>query len=568
MMSRDQGIKDGRIKRRLFKAGLFKVGLFKVGLFKAESFKTGLFKTERCKAELLKTRCMRGGRLIGSIVLVGCLSSRALAEPLPALNVNLAETSISGISSGAFMAVQWHAAYADSVVGIGVFAGGPYQCAAGGVYQALNVCMAGHANADQSYQALMKAAEAGNVADPALMRDDRVWLYSGYNDGVVKQGTMDALDAYYRRLVAPGNVYYKDNQDAGHAQITQHFGQDCAVTGGDFINDCDLDGAGLLLQHIYGTLNPKQDTNSTDEDGLSGRIIEFSQHDYLASYDVSLSSMAETGYAYMPAVCEQESCRLHIALHGCLQYAERIGDDFYRHAGYNAWADTNHLVVLYPQTEASDLSPMNPKGCWDWWGYTGHQFASRQGLQMAAIWAMAERLAAEPDQADSTAQMTASQATVPAATATSVELVAANSSDDETSFHWRNDPQQHYQLSRAQTADGPYHTITPAPIKGGSYADSGLAPETSYFYRLNVVGQSDYSQTRISTGPAAPACDPYFGSTAEHVAGMRATVAWGWTYALGSGDSLGIYSLSNDVNLIRTKPLFYQEAVCPSNGAR
>ncbi|ODC03489.1 hypothetical protein BFW38_07955 [Terasakiispira papahanaumokuakeensis] len=514
----------------------------------------------------------RGRALIGAFLFTGLLPGFAFANPLPALNVDLENTSISGISSGAFMAVQWHAAYADSVVGIGVFAGGPYQCAKGGVYQALNVCMAGHANADQSYQALMQAAQKGDIADPAEMRDDRVWLYSGYNDGVVKQGTMDALDTYYRRLVAPGHVYYKDNQDAGHAQITQHFGQECAVTGGDFINDCDLDGAGLLLQHIYGTLNPKPVESSADDEGLSGRIIEFSQYEYLSSYDVSLSSMAETGYAYVPAACEQASCRLHIALHGCLQYADRIGDDFYRHAGYNAWADTNHIVVLYPQTQASDLSPMNPKGCWDWWGYTGHQFASRQGLQMAALWAMAERLAEAPVQenaAHSTTVVTAtSQSAAPAATTSSVELVAANTSDDEASFHWRYDPQQHYQLTRALAADGPYHTVTPAPISSGSYADSGLNAETTYFYRLNVVGQSGHSQVSVKTGPAAPDCDPFFGSTAEHVAGMRATVAWGWTYALGSGDSLGIYSLDNDVNLLRTKPLFYKEGVCESNGAR
>ncbi len=42
---------------------------------------------------------------------------------------------------------------------------------------------------------------------------------------------------------------------------------------------------------------------------------------------------------------------------------------FVENAGYNAWADTNNIIVLYPQTVTSYLSPSNPSGCWDWWNY-------------------------------------------------------------------------------------------------------------------------------------------------------------------------------------------------------
>jgi hypothetical protein len=45
---------------------------------------------------------------------------------LPALNVDLGQTSISGISSGGYMAQQFHTAYADALIGVGVVAGGPY----------------------------------------------------------------------------------------------------------------------------------------------------------------------------------------------------------------------------------------------------------------------------------------------------------------------------------------------------------------------------------------------------------------------------------------------------------
>ena len=36
--------------------------------------------------------------------------------------------------------------------------------------------------------------------------------------------------------------------------ITKLYGKECPLTGGAFINDCDHDGAGMLLQHIYGAL--------------------------------------------------------------------------------------------------------------------------------------------------------------------------------------------------------------------------------------------------------------------------------------------------------------------------
>ena len=62
-------------------------------------------------------------------------------------------------------------------------------------------------------------------------------------------------------------------------------------------------------------------------------------------------------------------CRVHIALHGCLQDAGEIDRRFINEAGYNAWADSNRLIVLYPQTAVSWYLPYNPLACWDLWGY-------------------------------------------------------------------------------------------------------------------------------------------------------------------------------------------------------
>jgi poly(3-hydroxybutyrate) depolymerase len=94
---------------------------------------------------------------------------------------------------------------------------------------------------------------------------------------------------------------------------------------------------------------------------------------------------------------------VHVALHGCRQGLEAIGERFVREAGYNRWADANRIVVLYPQAIARSgpgfagwrwTYVTNPRGCWDWWGYTGPLYHTRAGPQVRAIKAMVDRLAA------------------------------------------------------------------------------------------------------------------------------------------------------------------------------
>jgi poly(3-hydroxybutyrate) depolymerase len=67
-----------------------------------------------------------------------------------------------------------------------------------------------------------------------------------------------------------------------------------------------------------------------------------------------------------------------------------VSDAFTMHSGLDEWADTNHIVVLYPQTIASSK---NPEGCWDFWGYDSTDFAKKTGPQIAMVRAMIDALA-------------------------------------------------------------------------------------------------------------------------------------------------------------------------------
>ena len=58
---------------------------------------------------------------------------------LPSYNVDTSKTTVSGLSSGGFMANQLGIAYSSTFKGVGVFAGGPYMCAGHSNYTALHV---------------------------------------------------------------------------------------------------------------------------------------------------------------------------------------------------------------------------------------------------------------------------------------------------------------------------------------------------------------------------------------------------------------------------------------------
>jgi poly(3-hydroxybutyrate) depolymerase len=57
------------------------------------------------------------------------------------------------------------------------------------------------------------------------------------------------------------------------------------------------------------------------------------------------------------ACASGQACKLHIASHAGLPNPATGGMPFYQYAGYNRRADTNNMIVLYPQTIATTANP-------------------------------------------------------------------------------------------------------------------------------------------------------------------------------------------------------------------
>jgi poly(3-hydroxybutyrate) depolymerase len=339
-------------------------------------------------------------RFLAALAAVLAAARALAADPLPALGADGAITA-SGISSGAFMAVQLHVAHSRTVKGVGVLAGGPYYCAQGSLWAALNSCTTPTTWAPVPPVELLRGeAEAlarGGLVDPvANLATARVWLFAGKLDRVVEPPVVDATRRFYALFKPPPeNLVLVADKPAGHGMITADAGVACGLTAAPYLNDCDFDAAGELLKHLLGPLEPPAAKET-------GRIVAFDQRPF-AGGDAFAIGMGDAGFVYVPKACETESCRVHVALHGCRMSVEQIGERFVREAGYNRWADTNRLVVLYPQTTPRNGAwfrdfrwsyVFNPRGCWDWWGYTGPQYANKAGPQVRAIKAMADRLAA------------------------------------------------------------------------------------------------------------------------------------------------------------------------------
>ncbi|MFC8763237.1 PHB depolymerase family esterase [Streptomyces sp. NPDC057193] len=294
----------------------------------------------------------------------------------------------AGVSSGGYMATQLHVAYSGTFEGSAVFASGPYDCARGQLGTALNACMDTTQNLQLATleQATRDRSAQGQVDPVANLAGDPVYVFSGSGDSTVKRPVVDALADYYGRFGA--RVRYDRSTAAGHAWITPLGPNSCTVTQSPYLNNCGIDAEGTLLGHLLGSV-------AAPGTGTGGSLIRFDQNAYTPGGSAAALSMGGEGFAYVPASCAGGArCRLLVALHGCKQgYTyQGFGTRFVEGAYLNEYADTNDMIVLYPQAAAT-ATLENPNGCWNWWGYLGDTaYARHGGKQIEAVMGMVRAL--------------------------------------------------------------------------------------------------------------------------------------------------------------------------------
>ncbi|MEW2384818.1 PHB depolymerase family esterase [Micromonospora sp. NPDC047707] len=298
---------------------------------------------------------------------------------------NISAVHVAGVSSGGYLATQLQVAYSARIRGAAVFAAGPYYCAQNNVAQALYGC------GDNRYPTNLPSltsytrtwASYGWVDGVGNLGGQPVYVFHGGNDNTVKRSVTDDLVRYYQHFGA--SVQYDSGSAAGHAWVTPYGTVGCTATAAPFLNDCGTDPQGAFLRKLLGSVA------APNTGPLGGTLVRFGQNTYAVNGWANGLSMDSSGFVYVPASCAAgQSCRLLVALHGCLQGYGRVGTAFVDRANLNQYADTNRLVVLYPQ---ATTSAANPNGCWDWWGYLGAtNYPIKGGAQIETIMNMVRRL--------------------------------------------------------------------------------------------------------------------------------------------------------------------------------
>ena len=292
---------------------------------------------------------------------------------------------VAGVSSGGYMAGQLQVAYSRTIKGTAVFGAGPYYCAQNNAAQALYGC------GDTLYPDHLATLEADaslwsgyGWTDPVGNLSGRpVYAFHGGNDTTVKAPVSDDGVAFYRHFGA--NVTYDNGSQAGHGWVTPYGTLGCTATASPFLDNCGTDPQNALLRTLFGSVT------APAAGPLGGTLVAFGQDGYAVNGWANGLSMDSTGFAYVPAACTPgQACRLMVALHGCAQDYSDVGTAFVDRANLDQYADTNHMIVLYPQATPSAA---NPYGCWDWWGYLGAtNYPIKGGAQIETIMNMVHAL--------------------------------------------------------------------------------------------------------------------------------------------------------------------------------
>lgn len=351
----------------------------------------------------------------------GVKTASPTAVPLPTdLAIDPRGISISGLSSGADFTVQFQVAFSSLIMGSGVFAGQPYHCAvtrfthdpmrpAGnpsvpicegcpenktlGYDHCKNWAWTGRGESFVEIDRLVSYAQnqsrAGTIDDVKHLRGARVYLYRGTKDVTYQRGSVDNNRLFFAQFAADpeGQILLMNTTPSAHCWPTVNYGTPC---GKGVIEACDYDGPGAALQHIYaGALRPPSSSFDT------ASLFEYDQGPFFG--DHARTGLNNSGWIYVPKACRNTSgavhgtaggagagaCKLHLSLHGC--GVNEYYDPAVHHLGFENWAESNGIVIMFPRMAQHGATTQTKSGCWDSYAQSGAGYALRKGAQMAAV---------------------------------------------------------------------------------------------------------------------------------------------------------------------------------------
>ena len=303
---------------------------------------------------------------------------------------------------------------------------------------------------------IAKRAKQGQVAPLSNLRGKPVFLFSGLDDVYVYQSVMRAVQRQFRALgsrvhsefsIYAAHSWVVDNATcaspgvAGReprreccgikglvgscaASLSGYHSAGCCgrCSAGDMdkrahtrvpktpgwrppINSCDYDLSGEILRWVEGAdkVRPRGIVRPAN-------LLAVNQSRFLPpGWTVDKALLDETGFVYVPSGCQVHApgsagagggpaplfarrCSVHVHYHPCGGSLRQVGLSYMLENALPAYAESNDMVVLYPQSG----SVRNPSGagCFDWYGAVGQDFDTRAGVQLNAVLTMMRELRA------------------------------------------------------------------------------------------------------------------------------------------------------------------------------
>jgi poly(3-hydroxybutyrate) depolymerase len=329
----------------------------------------------------LPFRIARAALFFAAALAAASCARQKESPTLPTLKIDPARVAVAGLSSGAYMATQAQLAYPEVFHDAAMISGGPYGCAQGKIENAVSTCMKGEPAPDPAALAATarERAAKGEIGPLDKLAGAKVYILHGRSDPVVADKVARAAADFYAALkaaepaLATLQISFDGERDFTHTMPTLDAGNPCDKLGPPFLGKCGFDAAGAVFAALYGT--PPRPAATA-----AGELRRFDQN--ALRQEGKDAFLADLGYVYVPKSClDGHACGVLVALHGCQQNTDNVGEAFVRDAGFNRWADAYDVAVLYPQTRAS-FTPLNPKACWDWFGYSGTNYDTRDAVQL------------------------------------------------------------------------------------------------------------------------------------------------------------------------------------------
>ena len=197
--------------------------------------------------------------------------------------------------------------------------------------------------------------------------------------------------------------------------------------------------------------------------------------------------------------------------------------------------------MLYPQTSQAATN-----SCWDWWGYDNANYAKKSGPQMAAIKAMVDKI---------------SSGTPPSSLPAPTGVGTSGATNTSMVITWNAvSGATGYNVYRGGSK------VNASAVTSTSYTDSGLSPGTTYSWTVTAIDSGgaesvpSAAATGTTTGSAATC---YTASNYAHTTAGRAYAYFGYTYANGSNQNMGLWNIYTITTLKQTGPNYYVIGSCP-----